>query len=584
MYPFAPPCAIDDWLNPVPLVYDEDALDSIPNPLEEHKIKIDESVLTGMDMDSIQHTILPRWGKSPGAHALTKTYVTQVDLLHKMQQKYDSYMKRPLWVCTADQCDDFRNKLHTFYQDQSFYAKYNFMNWKVAEPFNQSAEFMGINTLSQYATPVLHAIWPLYVLLFPLFFVIVDWICGHGTDTCSSQYICYVYQRLNQHFIGKRIFQLQVPFWTTALLLGLWATYYLFQGYMHYHRIKAFTKHLIHGSEWVDVLKKWIHTALSEWDTEWNSDRGFRELSPVFYQKMEESVFLWRELQQKLEYIPAKEKTSLYDLPKVGFSLVQIYRLFTSESYMKALFQIPSWMEYVGALQECAYQIHCRVLTKTVFVSEEDPTYMENHAHPALDDTAIRNDASLSDHVILTGLNASGKSTCMRSVFANLLLSQSIGLGRYSACHLFPYTHFHLYVNIPDVLDKDSLFEAEVRRCKDILDSFEEGGHQFCAFDELFTGTNPVDAEQITYSYLRHIAANCPHVQFWLTTHFHETCRRLQADCPAISFHEMQSGYKMMDGISSKVNAVSILEQFGFPADIIEFTTETKEDKPYIHI
>ena len=256
---------------------------------------------------------------------------------------------------------------------------------------------------------------------------------------------------------------------------------------------------------------------------------------------------------------------------------------------MKALFEIPLWTEYVGALRECAHRMKRNFLTKAVYSSDSPgtekespgtekespastfPVFMNNHIHPSLDWTAVPNTTSLDNSVILTGLNASGKSTCMRSVLANILLSQSIGLGRYSECHLLPYTHFHLYVNIPDALEKDSLFEAEVRRCKDILDSFDKGGHHFCAFDELFTGTNSNDAENITYSYLHFISTHFSHVQFWLTTHFHEACRRLQKDTSRISFYEMK-GYTMTDGISSAVNAVSILQQFQFPTEIITNT------------
>jgi hypothetical protein len=38
---------------------------------------------------------------------------------------------------------------------------------------------------------------------------------------------------------------------------------------------------------------------------------------------------------------------------------------------------------------------------------------------------------------------------------------------------LSPFDHIHSYLNIPDTSGRDSLFQAEARRCKEILDCIE---------------------------------------------------------------------------------------------------------------
>ena len=38
--------------------------------------------------------------------------------------------------------------------------------------------------------------------------------------------------------------------------------------------------------------------------------------------------------------------------------------------------------------------------------------------------------------------------------------------GFYYKAKINPYHHFHCYINIPDTCDRDSLFQAEARRCR----------------------------------------------------------------------------------------------------------------------
>ena len=96
--------------------------------------------------------------------------------------------------------------------------------------------------------------------------------------------------------------------------------------------------------------------------------------------------------------------------------------------------------------------------------------------------------------MIVTGPNASGKTTILKTVILNLIFSQSYGYGFYSKASVVLYDKIHCYLNIPDTSGRDSLFQAEARRCKDIIDSLDDNSKHFCIFDELFSGTNPNEA------------------------------------------------------------------------------------------
>ena len=74
------------------------------------------------------------------------------------------------------------------------------------------------------------------------------------------------------------------------------------------------------------------------------------------------------------------------------------------------------------------------------------------------------------ENMIITGPNASGKTTFLKTTSINIICSQQIGADFFTMGSLHPYTHIHSYLNIPDTSQRDSLFQAESRRCKDILD------------------------------------------------------------------------------------------------------------------
>ena len=55
----------------------------------------------------------------------------------------------------------------------------------------------------------------------------------------------------------------------------------------------------------------------------------------------------------------------------------------------------------------------------------------------------------------------------------NIILCQQIGCGFFDKADVKIYDFIHSYINIPDTSGRDSLFQAEARRCKEILSIIE---------------------------------------------------------------------------------------------------------------
>jgi DNA mismatch repair ATPase MutS len=210
---------------------------------------------------------------------------------------------------------------------------------------------------------------------------------------------------------------------------------------------------------------------------------------------------------------------------------------------------------------------------KTVFKNQRYPTHSDS----------VMNTVDLKKNLIITGPNASGKTTQLKTTAINIIFTQQFGLGFYETATISPYTHIHSYLNIPDTSGRDSLFQAEARRCKeilDIIDSEDESRH-FCIFDELFSGTNAEEATSASFGFLKYLQKR-KNVDFILTTHFVKLCKMVKrAENLKIENYKMDATidgnnivfhYKLVKGISKIKAAKLILIQMGFPKEISDPT------------
>jgi hypothetical protein len=190
--------------------------------------------------------------------------------------------------------------------------------------------------------------------------------------------------------------------------------------------------------------------------------------------------------------------------------------------------------------------------------------------------------------IIITGPNASGKTTLLKTTALNIIFSQQVGMGYYSSCRMKPYKYIHSYLNIPDTSGRDSLFQAEARRCKEIINSIhssKEGDKHFCMFDELYSGTNPVEASKASYAFLSYLT-EFKDVHFMLTTHYNCVCKKILKKCSMnIKNYKMdvkelvgENGekqieytYRMVNGISNVEGAINVLRTLEYPQKIIDF-------------
>lgn len=204
--------------------------------------------------------------------------------------------------------------------------------------------------------------------------------------------------------------------------------------------------------------------------------------------------------------------------------------------------------------------------------------------HPALPaHSVVKNSWKLRYNVILTGPNAGGKSTLLKSLLVTTLMAQTLTTAPCDKCRMIPFEYISSHINVPDVNGKESLFEAEMRRSKrniDMLAGLTDARHGLVVMDEIFSSTNPVEGISGAYAIAKRMA-ECPHALTVISTHFVYLCRlaketdgKFQNFCMPIS---SKSPYKLQRGVSRQYVALELLRERGFDAGVIDEAIKIKK-------
>ena len=211
-----------------------------------------------------------------------------------------------------------------------------------------------------------------------------------------------------------------------------------------------------------------------------------------------------------------------------------------------------------------------------------------NMWHISLDsNNAVKNTISNSNkkrNCIITGPNAAGKSTFIKSALVNVLLSQSITFCAAEGVSLTPFDYIGSQISIPDCIGKESLFEAEMYRSKANLDYVKSNPESKCILflDEIFSSTNPVEGVSGSHSIIKNIG-ECKNVAVFLTTHFDYICNLNESryslykfDC-TIGKKQIIYNYKIKEGISNQFIALDILRLNGFDDNVLDDAQKIKD-------
>lgn len=181
--------------------------------------------------------------------------------------------------------------------------------------------------------------------------------------------------------------------------------------------------------------------------------------------------------------------------------------------------------------------------------------------------------------VVITGSNASGKSTFIKTLAINAILSQTIYTSlskKYKACFFQIASSMALQDNI---FSNESYYIVEIKSLKRILDRLDKNVPTLCFVDEVLRGTNTLEriaaSSQILYNFSK-VNALC-----FAATHDIELTHILENYYSNYHFQEqvvdnnILFDYKLYAGRAVSKNAIKLLGIIGYSNDIIQSASDS---------
>ena len=198
---------------------------------------------------------------------------------------------------------------------------------------------------------------------------------------------------------------------------------------------------------------------------------------------------------------------------------------------------------------------------------------VENLYHPLILEP-VANSIKTTKAVLVTGSNASGKSTFLKMVAINAILAQTIHTCMATECKM---SYFRVMTSMAlrdDLESKESYYIVEIKSLKRILDSAKEETPLLCIVDEVLRGTNTIERIAASSEILASLCL--PHVLSFAATHDIELTYMLEEYYTNYHFEEevkeddVKFNYLLKKGRVTTRNAIRLLKMTGYDDSIVE--------------
>jgi energy-coupling factor transporter ATP-binding protein EcfA2 len=205
---------------------------------------------------------------------------------------------------------------------------------------------------------------------------------------------------------------------------------------------------------------------------------------------------------------------------------------------------------------------------------------LEEGYHPMLK-APVKNGIAARKGVLLTGSNASGKSTFLKMVALNAILAQTIHT---CAADSYRAPFYHVYSSMAlrdDMESGESYYIVEIKALKRILDAAAGDVPILCFVDEVLRGTNTIERIAASTQILKSLGRTG--ILCFAATHDIELTELLQDDFDNYHFEEdvaegdVVFNYRLKEGKATTRNAIKLLELMGYDRDVIERATAQAE-------
>lgn len=586
-------------------------LNAFALPIEYTKFKnVSSSIITDLELDTSNnaYSIVFNGTSSALGNIIEKKWKYYYSNNRKFLRKQQKWL-RSISNAEPQTTQDVQNATQTinaYYskwrelkQQTNFLTTYQYIDWSHLSFLNKHPIFLQAMTYFNIASPALHILFPIILLLIPFFLIKLIMRIPFTIDT----YKHILGKTFQNHAFGKLFTAFCSPQCSaidmnTKVYAAVSFALYIFTFYQNILSCIKFYNNTCLIHEFMYDTKEYIRNCniLYEFSVK-HKGTQFKQ----FHAKCEEQLISLRECEKQLDCVEQSSFT-VYQTGNIGTIMYMFHEIYYNQNIEDCFsywFGYAGYIENMIGLSQTIKKNVVNYATLTSFSQKKNMkqrkpsqqyikqqyyiyqlrnTHADSHPHADSSmstSTIVKNDIDLLKNSIITGPNASGKTTILKATLMNILFTQQFGIGCYESCTIHPYASLFSYINIPDTSERDSLFQAEARRCLYILDYIDSHPNDrvFCIFDELFSGTNPYEAQKSARAYLKYLHKR--NATYMLTTHFNDLKEIKNSACNQLYMEVLVNGdafkysYRLKHGTSNVYGGFKVLKNLGFPQTIV---------------
>lgn len=239
--------------------------------------------------------------------------------------------------------------------------------------------------------------------------------------------------------------------------------------------------------------------------------------------------------------------------------------------------------ETVGLLDSCIAAASFRKMMPFYSIPEleqkKKPFIEAEEVYHPMIEKPVLNSIHTNGSVLITGSNASGKSTFIKTLAINAILAQTINTSlssSYKASFFLTMSSMALQDNL---LGNESYYIVEIKSLKRIMDKTNDKIPVLCFVDEVLRGTNTLERIAASSQILYHLSK--ANTICFAATHDIELTHILESSFANYHFKEQIADrnvlfdYKLIRGRAVSKNAIKLLEVMGYPEEVTEKATRS---------
>jgi hypothetical protein len=577
-------------INDLELVKANHVADLFNNKSDGTNTIIDSSIDSSNNYNLYYHVFAPKTIFEKNIiNKWSKYYTNNKEFLLESQDLIKNYkpFKRVDFVDNQDISREVvvYNNCEKIIYDGGFINKYQYIDIPLLNKFNTNSIVLQALSIYNLSTPLISLLIPILFLILPFFIIKLQ-----GHNVTFELYFNHLKQVFANHVIGQLFTSLSEANLSNKMYILFSFGFYIFQVYLnvngcikYYYNIKYIHKTLFD-------LKYYIIESLKKYEHYLNFSKNLTHFK-LFNDQIVSNIAIFKTYLAELRKLTPYSLT-LHKTIELGQLMKCFYSLNKSDNFISSLYFSFGFNGYLKNIETIQGFITTKVMNYCSY-NNTNPTYFDNSYFANLNtiETSniiettnttkhkiVKNSYKLDKNIIITGPNASGKTTLLKSTLFNIILCQQIGCGFFNNASIKVYDYIHCYINIPDTGGRDSLYQAEARQCKNILELIENNKDKthFCVFDELYSGTNPEEAISSGYGYLNHLN-KLKNIDYMLTTHYNKLCKKLSKQNNNFYMKvktnttgdDFEYTYKIKKGISNVKGALKVLKDLEYPETII---------------